>query len=139
MLEKIVRLAQTFGVDEAADSDVARAIAFGLVVILAAIAFFVAKRIVLRIASAVARRTRTQWDDRLVDHRVFFWLAHLAPGAVIYLLLPGALSGADQFVVFVRAASSIYMIVVTLLSVDSFLNATLEIYDTFKISTQVPL
>jgi len=110
-----------------------------LLVVGAAISFFIAKKLLLRIVSAAIARTKTDWDDRLLRHRVFFWLAHLAPGAVLFRFAPGALEGAASAVAGIRAGAQVYMVVVGLLAVDALLNATLEIYDTFRVSHQVHL
>jgi len=139
MPEQFIRLIREFGLGENAAVAVGLAVISLLLVLLAAAAFFVAKRLLLKVAAAVVKRTKTDWDDRLLRHRVFFWLAHLAPGIVLFLLAPIALRGAEQLIAGVRAAALIYMIVVGLLAFDSLLNAALEIYSTFPVSKQVPL
>lgn len=139
MLEQLIGLIREFGLGESAAVAVGLAVISLLLVLLAAAAFFVAKRVLLRIAAAVVRRTKAEWDDRLLRHRVFFWLAHLAPGIVLFLLAPIALRGAEQLIAGIRSGAQIYMIVVGLLALDSLLNAVLEIYSTFPVSKQVPL
>ena len=139
MLEQLNQFIQQFGLGERAEVAVALAVISLLLVLLATAAFFVAKRLLLKVAAAVIKRTKTDWDDRLLRHRVFFWLAHLAPGIVLFLLAPIALQGAEQLIAGVRGAALIYMIVVGLLAFDSLLNAVLEIYSTFPVSKQVPL
>ena len=139
MLTKATEMIRDLGLEEAAAGAVGLAAILLLLVLVAALAFFIAKRLLLRLAAATVRRTRAQWDDRLLRHRVFFWLAHLAPGVVLYVLAPTALSGAVQVTGGVRAAAQIYLVVVGLLIFDSLLNAALETYNTFAISKQVPL
>ena len=107
--------------------------------ILAGIAFFIAKKVILRIAYSIIKRTSAVWDDRLLDHRFFFWIAHLAPGIVIYLLTPLALQAFPRPIAAVQGACQIYLIVVGLLALDSLLNAGLDIYNGYSISRQVPL
>jgi len=139
MLEQLNRFIQQFGLGERAEVAVALAVISLLLALLATAAFFVAKRLLLKVAAAVVQRTKTDWDDRLLRHRVFLWLAHLAPGIVVFLLAPSALRGAGQLIAGVRGAAMIYMVVVVLLAFDSLLNAVLEIYSTFPVSKQVPL
>ena len=140
MLEQFTRFIRQFGLAENAAGAVGLAvISLFLVLLAAAAAFVVAKRLLLKVAAAVIKRTKTDWDDRLLRHRVFFWLAHLAPGIVLFLLAPIALQGAEQLIAGVRSAALIYMIVVALLAFDSLLNAALEIYSTFPVSKQAPL
>ena len=139
MLKQIVQIIESLGVNPQAASIAAPAAAFFLVVILAVIAFFIAKRVLLRIVSSLVKRTRTAWDDHLLDHRFFFWIAHLAPGIVIYLLTPMALEAAQRLIAVVQGSCQIYMIVVALLAVDSLLNAALDIYNSYSISREVHL
>ncbi len=57
------------------------------------LANFLAKRVILRAVRAVVQRTKTTWDDALVEHAVFEKLSQLAPALVFYsaarLLFPG--------------------------------------------------
>ena len=55
------------------------------VLFLAVVANFVARRVIVRGMHAVVSRTKTRWDDVLVEHRVFERLSHLAPALVVYL------------------------------------------------------
>ncbi|MFQ5739280.1 MAG: mechanosensitive ion channel family protein [Acidobacteriota bacterium] len=139
MLEQIVQIIESLGVHPQAATIAGLAAAFILVMILAGIAFFIAKKVLLRIASSIIKRTSTAWDDRLLDHRFFFWIAHLAPGIVIYLLTPIALEAAQRLIAAVQGTCQIYMIVVGLLALDSLLNAGLDIYNSYSISRQVHL
>ena len=141
MLERIVQIIESLGVDSEAASIAGLAAAFFLVMILAVIAFFIAKKVLLRIVSSIVKRTGTTvWDDRLLDHRFFYWIAHLAPGIVIYLLAPVALEDCSRdSLPVVLGSCQIYMIVVGLLALDSLLNAGLDIYNSYAISRQVHL
>ena len=45
---------------------------------------FVARRVILGLVHRVARRTRSTWDDRIIERRVFHRLANVAPALVTY-------------------------------------------------------
>ena len=139
MLERIVQIIESLGVNSEAASIGGLAAAFFLVMILAVIAFFIAKKVLLRIVSSIVKRTGTTWDDRLLDNRFFFWIAHLAPGIMIYLLTPVALEAAEKLIAVVQGSCQIYMIVVGLLALESLLNAGLDIYNSYSISSPVHL
>jgi miniconductance mechanosensitive channel len=55
----------------------------GLVVI-ATIAYVIAKRIVLRIVQAIIKRTKWEWDDVIEERGVFNALAWIAPALIAY-------------------------------------------------------
>ncbi len=116
-----------------------RSVALVAVLLLSALAFLVAKSVLLRLIHRLAARTQTNWDNKLVEHRVFFWVAHLAPAIIVYGLAPGALEGLDTTIVWVTRAALVYMVVVGLLAADALLNAALAIYNSFGVSRNIPL
>ena len=105
------------------------------VLILAWLANFVAKRIVLALVSYFVRKSKTTWDDALYRRKVFERLSHLAPALVIYYAAPVFPQVED----FIQRLAMVYMILTGLLVFNSFLNAVVDIYDTFRISRQRPI
>ncbi|MEZ5394496.1 MAG: mechanosensitive ion channel [Bryobacterales bacterium] len=96
----------------------------------------VTRTVFVRIVDRIADHTKTHWDDALVNRRVFHWLAHLAPGLVIYAFarrtrLARRSSG------YGRSPKS--MLVVGALSLDAALNAGHDIYRTFGVSKRIPI
>ena len=78
----------------------------------------IAKRLILRAVNYLVARTETQWDDYLVQRRVFGRLSHLAPAVVIYLLVPLLLGTTHDVVASATIKlAQIYMIVVGVLAV----------------------
>ena len=139
MFEQVSQLIQKLNLPPEATVLVVRATLMLALVLVAAVAFLIAKRLLLRVVSSAIKRSKTQWDNQLLEHRVFYWLAHLAPGVVLYLLSPLVLSGSYRLIAALRAGSLIYMIVVAVLAIDALINAVLEIYNGFDVSKQVPL
>ncbi|MFQ5651052.1 MAG: mechanosensitive ion channel family protein [bacterium] len=117
----------------------ARGISFVFVLLLSLVANTVAKRVVLSALSSIIARTRTSWDDTLLKRKVLNRLVHLAPALVIYVLTPAALSGLEHVISGVTSALVIYMIVVTTLAFDAFMNGVVDIYQTYDISRQIPI
>jgi len=116
-----------------------RAGLFVTVLILAWLADFIAKKIVLRIVKAVVKKSKMQWDDVFVTHHVFTRLCHLVPAMVIY-------SGA--FFVFdieslsftlMRKASYVYMVLIGVLVVDAIFNSLVEIYNHFEFAKRMSI
>ena len=117
----------------------ARIIAYFFVISLSVLANFVAKRLILSVVKSLVARSRTTWDDTLVQRRVFSKLSHLAPALVLYTGMPLALEGYGLLTSLHSSAALIYMILVAVLVVDSLLNAVLDIYGTYEISREVPI
>ena len=118
---------------------VTTAIEIAFVITLAAIADIVARRIIVRQLEKFAGQTSTVWDDIIVKRRVFHRLLHLAPALVIYVFAQPVLDGYDLWIVVVRRASLIYMLLVTLLAIDGALNAGVDILQSSKASRGLPI
>jgi miniconductance mechanosensitive channel len=109
------------------------------VAILAWLSNLLAKRVILRAVHHVIRRTRTDWDDALLQRKVFSRLSHLAPALVIWAMAPLVLGEGTGFATLARRAAEIYMVVVGLLSINAFLDAANDIYRKFAVSVRLPL
>jgi miniconductance mechanosensitive channel len=109
------------------------------VIALAIMADIVARRIVVRQLEKVVGQTSTVWDDIIVKHRVFHRLSHLAPALVIYVFTQPVFDGYDLWIVVVRRASLLYMLLVTLLAIDSALNAGVDILQSSKVPRGLPV
>jgi miniconductance mechanosensitive channel len=139
MTDWLKNLLSNTGLTEGLAERVAQGGTVALVFGLAAVAFVIAKWLLPRAVSAVSKRTATTWDDKLVEHRVFFWIAHLAPAIVIYWLAPRALADFEFWSSLVVSAAQVYMIIVSVLAIDALLNAMLAIYQSYEMSRAVPL
>ena len=122
-----------------ATDPVVTGVEIALVVILAAIADIVAKRIVVRGLENLAGHTTTSWDDILVKRRLFHRLSHLAPALVVYFFAPAVLDGYDLWVVIVQRVCLVYMLLVAVLAVDGVLSALAEILNSAKFSRDLPV
>lgn len=116
-----------------------RGVALVVVLFLAWLANWIAKRIILRGVHHIADRSRTQWDDALVKHRVFTRMSHLVPGVILYSAAPLVFSGQASMASGMRTAAVLYMVAVGWFVVDAFLNAAVEIYRTFEFARRIPI
>ncbi len=129
----------TLGLSPSITELVLRGGALAAVVVLSFIANIIAKRFVLLGVTYLVGRTETKIDDIFLERKVFTKLSHFAPAIVIYLLTPVALDGFETFSGIIVHGSMIYMVVIGLLVIDSFLNAVLDIYRTFEVSKELPI
>jgi miniconductance mechanosensitive channel len=92
------------------------------------ISLHIARRTLVVGIRTFAAKSSVQWDDRLVDAKLFIRLAHLAPALVVYYgadLIP-ELNETISILIRRLAASAIALVVA--LSISSFLNAAEDIY-----------
>ncbi len=139
MLPKLESLLTNAGLAETLVPLASRAIAFLLLLLASFIAYYLVKRVLLRVVGSFVKRTPWTWDDKILESKVFAWSANLVPALLVYLLAPAALEGFEQAIGVVRGAARIYLIIMAVLTLDSLINAGLLIYNGFPISREVPL
>ena len=110
-----------------------------VVVILAVVTNFVAKRLLLRAVVGLAGRTETNWDDVLTERRVFHRLARIAPALVVYFFAPAVLGADSSATRLVTAGCLLYSVVVVVSVLDGLLNATVDIVRAFPVGRRLPL
>jgi miniconductance mechanosensitive channel len=110
-----------------------------VVLVLAWVGNFIAKKVILRITRRFIKKSETQWDDILDEHRVFTLLSHLVPAIIIYLFTPVIFIGTLGGERFTRMTSVIYIIVIGMLVLNAFLSSVIDIYRTYQFSRRMPI
>ncbi|OXS59351.1 mechanosensitive ion channel protein MscS [Cohnella sp. CIP 111063] len=106
-----------------------------LIVGVSVVANFVTKKIVLRVIASVILKNRFTWDNVFLERKVFHRLSHIVPAIIIYFsapLFPG-------YQTFIEKGAAIYIIVVSMMVIDAFLNACNDIYNSYEISKVKPI
>lgn len=116
-------------------------IVFGIAIILllAFLSDIITRRIILNVIRVIVRRTKTSWDDIILQKKVFNKLSHLAPAVVLYFSVKFVFAGNLQLSLFLQGGIKIYMILISLLVLNSFLLALLTIYRTLPIAENRPI
>ena len=110
-----------------------------LVLVLAVLANMLAKRIVVRGATALIGKTTTSCDDVLIEHRVIQRMSHLAPALVVYHFALPVLENYPWWSNSVRQASLIYMLLVVVSVIDAALNAIADVMQSSEASQDLPI
>jgi miniconductance mechanosensitive channel len=99
-----------------------------IIISLSVLADIITKRLVLAGLSTAIMKSRTLWDDALMEKKVLNRIAHLAPALVIYLLCPIAFPEVPTAVSLIKSTAVIYMLIVIILAALSFIDAANDIY-----------
>jgi len=124
-----------WGVSSQASVYLAKLIVILLIVGLCITANFVAKKIVLRILASIITKNRFTWDNVLLERKVFHRLSHIVPALIIYYfatLFPNYQTAIEKF-------AAVYILIVSMMVIDAFLNACNDIYNTYEISKEKPI
>ncbi|MEA2101889.1 MAG: mechanosensitive ion channel [Thermodesulfobacteriota bacterium] len=116
-----------------------RGVAFIGMLILAYVADLITRHIVLKTVDRLVKHTRTDLDDILLRYKFFHRISQLAPAIVIYAMAPVVFFGYAPGIIITQKFAQIYMLLVGLLSVDAFLNAAIDGYQTFDFSRRIPI
>jgi miniconductance mechanosensitive channel len=99
----------------------------------------IAKRVLVRIARAFAKRSSFKWDDALVTHNVFGRLAQVVPALIVYVgapFVPGLPEGVVQLS---RNVAMGYMVLMLTLALTAMLSAANTIYAASPVAKDRPL
>jgi miniconductance mechanosensitive channel len=105
-----------------------------IVVLLSWLSNFFAKTVILKIVIRIVKKTTSTWDDIFLEQKVFTRLSHLAPALVIWFMAAWALKGYPAWLIVVHKLAYIYIVVVGMVVVNSFIEAWHKIYNTLPIS-----
>lgn len=112
---------------------------FVIVVISSIIAYYIVKLIIVHIIKRLALKTASNWDDIMLEHKVFNRMAFLIPGIIIYSFAPVTLREFNHIPETIQMLTKIYMIFVTLFIINSFFNAVLEISQNYELYKSKPI
>ena len=127
----------------------------GLVILVAAawIADWVTTRIVHGAIRRIAARTRSSWDDRVIERKVFARLSHIVPAVIVYygigpvlgVTAAAAAAGTESAGLILawtlaRRLSAAVIVLATAAAFSAFLDAVNDIYvETFEQSRSRPI
>jgi miniconductance mechanosensitive channel len=111
-------------------------ILFGIffIIFLAFLSDILTRRVIIIVISRLAAKTKTLWDDILMEKRVFHRLSHLAPALVLWHSVGFVLKQYPTLMTITRKGLTIYMIIIVLLAINAFLKALNDIYQTLPVS-----
>ncbi len=99
------------------------------IVAVSVLADFVTKKIILVVISKVVKKTKSSWDDILLEKKIFQRLSKIAPILIIYYTIGMAFPFNETVVMIVQKGIMIYMVFVFITAFNAFLNAINEIYN----------
>ena len=105
-----------------------------IVMLISWLSNLLAKAVIFKIVTRIVKKTSTNWDDIFLEQKVFTRLSHLAPALVIWFMAAWALKAYPVWLTAVHRMTYIYMVVVGMVVINSFIEAWHEIYKTLPIS-----
>ena len=94
-----------------------------LLILVAYLSFRLTKKLVVGTLYNLFKKTTIQWDDEMVDRKVFNSLAHIIPAVIIKIFAPIIFRDFEQILPFIIKLTNSYLILVGMLVVISILKA----------------
>ena len=139
MFKFLQRLLRTPEMSESTSVLAATAVGLIIAVTLAVVANKIARSILLKLVKSVAGKTKHEWDNALVEAKVFDRLARMAPAIAIHYLSPDVCQAYPRLAIFLQSVASIYMVMVGVTTLDAALNGIQTIYRNFEASKRFPI
>lgn len=120
-------------------SSIASAILLAGLFVVAWLIYVVFRPILLHWVKKLVSRTTFTWDNQLLGHGVFRWLAHLLPGLLIFLVAPGFFKDTPLLAKILKVGSELYLLISVYFVFDSLFNAIQAILSTKKVGRHLNL
>jgi miniconductance mechanosensitive channel len=111
------------GLNETSAEYLTLAIDLLLVFIISLLADYFARRVILRVVTRYVKHSKNQYDDVLLEKRVFKSVAHLLPTFVIYYSLPWLFDEINTTVLLLQKLVVIYGLIIVIGVIHKFLKA----------------
>lgn len=111
---------------------------FGLAII-SLILLFIGRNLVLNVVHVFSKKTKTKFDDILVEHRVFYRISFLLPVFAFYLFDELIFEDFPKFHPYIEGAINLFLLLVIVWSVNAFLNALKQFLETLDLFKNKPI
>ncbi len=115
------------GVEETSTMYLKLVILLFILFIISYVTNLIVKKILIRSIRLVIKKTKTVWDDALVENKVFISLSHIAPAILIYLTTPYIFQDFAGAIPYILRLLNAYISIVLIIAIINFLN-TLKYY-----------
>ncbi|MFV0597530.1 mechanosensitive ion channel family protein [Shewanella sp.] len=129
----------SIGIDSQPSDGMSTSIMLLACVLVAAIAYFIMRRGVIRAVNMVILRSKATWDDVFMRYRVLEKLAMLVPAIVLNLLVPITLTEHPVLSSLVDRLLSIWLVILMIRAIYAGLDAVNEISDVNLVSRRLPV
>ena len=107
-----------------------------LILLLAYLANFITRRILLAYIKRLIRKSQNQWDDLLIEKGVLRRLANFAPVLVFYFTIPQTLANMPKLVAGIQKGLEVIMLLLGVFVVDAVINLLHGAYQRIPMSRE---
>jgi miniconductance mechanosensitive channel len=109
------------------------------VIIVSWLADYLVKKILISTITVAVRKSKTKWDDILLQRKFFNRIAHFAPALIFYFAVNYLLFDYESWAKLLHAIVYSYMVILALRVIDSFLYSANTIYMGLPVAKDRPI
>ena len=138
LISLVQRTAEQAGVSEKYAVFLSNSASIILLIIISFIVYHITRKLVVSLVVPVIQKSKTTFDDLLIKHSFFKRLSYFAPALILYFLIDDAL-GKDAAPEFILKFLDIWMVVISILIINSILSTIKDYYKRYEISKERPI
>ena len=135
----IIEKLMSMGMEEPSANMVRIAILVVVMILVSWAANYITKKFIIRVLDMFFMKTKSKYDDFLVERKVFHKLSHLAPAVVILLMTGVVFYNYPGFSRGLTSVVFVYIVFVFVSSFSSFFKAVDDVYNTFDFAKERPI
>ena len=117
---------------------ISNAVSVLALILISLLAFHITWKIITRLVIPIISKSKTSFDDLLQKHHFFKRIAYFSPALMLYYLLDDAL-GKNATPDFILKLLDIWMVLISILIIDSILSTVRDYYRRYEISKERPI
>lgn len=136
---EVARQLSDMGIDKENLSWSTRLTLVALILLISYIMTKLFRHLVIPAVHKITSRTKATWDDYLFNEKMMTSFCRMIPPIMFYLLLPFVFNNVPQVLDILLKGCLIYLVIITLMLVNSFLNSLYEISNEHETLRNRPL
>jgi miniconductance mechanosensitive channel len=139
LADNLIKFLHILGLSLTPQQPVYQVLALLVLFFVALISFYIGRYLLHQIVLSFIERSKTQWDDCLVNYGFFNRGAHIIPSLTLYLLSPSLFEQSLLIYVVIKKFALIYLMTGVLFAALSVLNSAEAIYNESSLAKRAPI
>ena len=136
---ELIDYLSSLGLDAALSEAIVILILLIAVIVIGFVVDWIVKKILLSSFERLVRKSKTDWDDLLIENKVISAIAHLAPVLVIFNLLPAIFDHHKEIAIAIDRLEHILLVFISMIVIFRFLNALKTVIGRIELFKDKPI
>lgn len=126
----VVQLFTVWGISETISHYLTATILLAVVIIIALFIDYICRKVIIGVFKKVAKQTKTDWDDLIVDRKILDKVIHIIPAIFVYIMIPVIFTFENNSIILavLQRLCMIYIIAIAIRFVNALLSLGNDLY-----------